>query len=77
MSLGESYVEKFKLGDYVMWRSLSSDVDLYYEEFNGIIVGFKNVTEKQRTIYYATILENKSGDTIYVLLSSLIKIKTN
>ena len=50
MSLGESYVEKFKLGDYVMWRSLSSDVDLYYEEFNGIIVGFKNVTEKQRTI---------------------------
>ena len=77
MSLGESYVGKFKVGDYVTWRTLSVKEDKYYDEYHGIIVDLIYYEDEVRPVHYARILENKSADTFYVVLSCLTKIETN
>ena len=75
MSLGKSYVSRFKIGDYVTWRSLCGDSPDYYDEFHGIIVEIINYNEHTRPVHYAKILELKSNDHIYVVLSCLSKLK--
>jgi hypothetical protein len=77
MSLGESYVGKFKVGDYVTWRTLSVKEDKYYDEYHGIIIDLIYYEDEVRPVHYARILENKSADTFYVVLSCLTKIETN
>lgn len=83
MGLGETYLNKFKIGDYVYWRTLVRDSN--YDEFTreswGIIVDFTSETRAtrlaSRIVYYALILENKTGKTIPVLLHKIQKVETN
>lgn len=77
MSLGESYVGKFKIGDYVRWRKLSANENRYYDEYHGIIVDLIYYKDEIRPVHYAKILENKTAQTFYVVLSCLTKIETN
>jgi hypothetical protein len=77
MSLGESYANKFKIGDYVTWRTLSTDENCYYNQYHGIIVDLIYYEDEIRPVHYARILENKTADTFYVVLSCLTKIETN
>lgn len=82
MSLGETYLSKFRIGDYVKWRTIirDSNYDEYYREQWGIIVKFQiknsNLMTK-RDIHYAMILENSTGTTIPVLLHKIQKVETN
>jgi hypothetical protein len=77
VSLGKLYLKYFSVGDYVSWRVLSCHEDRYYDEFHGIIIELLVYSEGIRPVYYAKILENRTSDTIYVVLSSLTKIQTN
>jgi hypothetical protein len=82
MSLGEIYLDKFKIGDYVRWRTIirDSNYDEYYKEQWGIIVNFKKRNENLKTmreVHYAMILENTTGMTIPVLLHKIHKVETN
>jgi hypothetical protein len=77
MSLGESYVEKFKIGDYVTWRTLSSSEDRYYDQYYGIIIALVHYKDEIRPVHYARILENKTSETFYVVLACLTKVETN
>lgn len=82
MSLGAIYLDNFKIGDYVKWRTIIRDgnYDEYYREQWGIIVKFQikdgNFRTK-RNIHYAVILENSTGKTIPVLLHKIQKVETN
>jgi len=82
MSLGETYLDKFKVGDYVRWRTIirDSNYDEYYKEQWGIIVNFKITNQNMKTkrnVYYAVIMENKTGVSIPVLLHKIQKVETN
>jgi len=77
VSLGKSYLKKFKIGDYVSWRTLSFDGESYYDEYYGIIVDLVRYEDNVRPVHYARILENKSSETFYVVLSCLTKVETN
>ena len=80
MTLGQTYLDKFKIGDYVHWRTIirDSNYDEYYKEYWGIITSFENVKNRnKRDVWYALVLENKSGKTIPVLLHKIRKVETN
>ena len=82
MSLGETFLDKFNIGDCVSWRTIirDSNYDEYYREQWGIIVRFetKNVNQKtKREIHYACVLECSTGITIPVLLHKIQKLETN
>jgi len=82
MSLGEIYLDKFKIGDYVKWRTIirDSNYDEYYKEQWGLIVKFRikdSDFKTKRNIHYAMILENSTGTTIPVLLHKIQKVETN
>jgi len=77
MSLGATYLDKFKIGDYVTWRTLSIDKDRHYNEFYGLIVDLIYYEDEIRPVHYARVRENKAGDTFYVVLSCLKKVETN
>ena len=77
MSLGAIYRDKFKVGDYVYWRTLDSGMELYYKQQYGIIIELTCYEDGVRPVHYAKILENKSGEMFYVVLSSLVKVETN
>ena len=82
MSLGHIYLDKFKVGDYVRWRTIirDSNYDEYYREQWGIIVNFKITNQNVKTkrdVHYAVIMENSTGTTIPVLLHKIQKVETN
>ena len=77
MSLGKSFVDKFKIGDYVRWRTLSDNEDKYYNEYYGIIIALVTYEDNVRPVHYARILENKTNESFYVVLSCLTKVETN
>ena len=82
MSLGQLYLDKFKIGDYVKWRTIirDSNYDEYYKEQWGIIVQFKTRSQNMKTkrdVYYAVIMENTTGTRIPVLLHKIQKVETN
>ena len=77
MSLGKTFLNYFKIGNYVTWRRLSCSEDQYYDEFYGIIIEIIEYADGVRPVCYARILENKSGKTFYVVLSCLTKVETN
>jgi len=82
MSLGETYLDKFKVGDYVRWRTIirDSNYDEYYKEQWGIIIKFKTTNQNMKTernVHYAVIMENSTGASIPVLLHKIQKVETN
>ena len=80
MGLGKSYLDKFKIGDYVHWRTIirDSNYDEYYKEQWGIITSFRAIENRnKRDVWYAVVLENKTGKTIPVLLHKIRKVETN
>ena len=77
MSLGKSFVDKFKIGDYVRWRTLSDNENKYYNEYHGIIIALVTYEDNVRPVHYARILENKTNESFYVVLSCLTKVETN
>jgi len=80
MSLGESYLGKFNIGDYVHWRVIirDSNYDEYYKEQWGVITNFQSIENSaNRNVWYAVVLENKTGKTIPVLIHKIRKVETN
>lgn len=80
MALGDAYLNKVKVGDYVKWRSIVRDQN--YEEniveYRGLIIKiYKVVNQFTRPVHCAKILENKSGKTYTVLLHKIEKVETN
>ena len=67
----------FKVGDYVTWRTLSVKEDKYYDEYHGIIIALVTYEDNVRPVHYARILENKTNESFYVVLSCLTKVETN
>ena len=53
MSLGQLYLDNFKIGDYVKWRTIirDSNYDEYYREQWGIIVQFKTKRQNMKTSF--------------------------
>ena len=78
MSLGEKYLKNFKVGDYVRWRRLASSPKKYYQEYFGLILQIIEYSDElYRPAHYAQVLENKSNQTFYIVLSCLTKVETN
>lgn len=77
MSLGETYTIQFKIGDYVTWRTLSHEGEEYYTQYYGVVTEIIHYKDNVRPVYYAKVLENKTSDTFYVVLSCLTKVETN
>ena len=80
MALGDVYLDKFKVGDYVKWRSIVRDCN--YEEnvveYRGLVIKIYEVRNQfTRPVQCAKILENTSGKTYTVLLHKIEKVETN
>ena len=76
--LSELYKERFKVGQYVRWRSICRNEN--YEELvkihEGIIINLRPVIVGGRDVWYADVMEN-GGREHLVLLSKIRKIETN
>ena len=76
--LGGLYVDKFKIGQYVEWRSIIRDKN--YEEtvktHQGLITDVIAVDVGSRDVWYAKVLRNDGKEDL-ILLSKIRKIETN
>jgi len=76
--LGGQYKDKFKIGQYVEWRSICRNEN--YEEtvktHQGLITNLRSVDVGGRTVWYAVVLKN-GGETSLVLISKIRKLETN
>ena len=76
--LGGLYVDKFKIGQYVEWRSIIRDKN--YEEtvktHHGLITDVIAVDVGSRDVWYAKVLRNDGKEEL-ILLSKIRKIETN
>ena len=78
MHLGKTYVNKFKVGDLVSWKVLNFEGNEHARLKFGLIVEIVVYEENlTRPVHYAGVLEIKTGEKTYIVLSCLTKVETN
>tara|TARA_A200000159_G_C7329513_1_gene342370 strand:- start:2428 stop:2664 length:237 start_codon:yes stop_codon:yes gene_type:complete len=78
VSLGKIYANKFKIGDLVSWKVLNFEGNEYARLKIGLIVEiFVYEKDLTRPVHYAGVLEPKTGEKTYIVLSCLTKVETN
>lgn len=80
MTLGDAYLNKFKVGDYVKWRTIVRDdnYEANFVEYRGLVIKIYEVRNQfTRPVHCAKILENTTGKTYSVLLHKIEKVETN
>jgi hypothetical protein len=78
-ALGERFLKKFNIGDYVSWKSFLDykNIERYYEVHYGIITEFIREAETGREIIMARVLPIHSAIQVEIHINRIRKVETN